>query len=392
MASDVFSEYEERLPGLLLQRVREEVPDKTGVRKLRAILDAVCEEYERSKSESGEAVGLIAAQSISEPGTQMTLNTKHFSGVEEMNVTMGLPRIIELVDARKKIKTPSMTIYLASPYNKGKREDVRLLAQMIKETSLEELSEQIDVNLADQIVEVTLDKDRVKDLKLRPASIAKEIKRQISEKNVTSEGNKIIIKVESSSSKSKEVSPIFKLKENLKELIVAGIKGIRQVLPIVENGEFVIKTAGSNLKKVLELDFVDKTSTITNDIFEIYNVLGIEAARYSLFQEIYSVIEQQGLNVNSRHLLLVADVMTSYGVVRGITRYGIIKEKSSVLSRSSFETPIAHFTRAALSGEIDPLTSITENVIVSQVIPIGTGLVDLYMSHKNKKVKDNEKK
>ncbi|HDP74067.1 MAG TPA: DNA-directed RNA polymerase subunit A'' [Candidatus Woesearchaeota archaeon] len=388
MASDVYSEYETRLPGLLLQRVKEEVPEKTGVRKIRAILDAVCEEYELCKSESGEAVGLIAAQSISEPGTQMTLNTKHFSGVEEMNVTMGLPRIIELVDARKKIKTPSMTIYLASPYNKGKREEVRLLAQMIKETTVEEISEQINVNLADQIVEIILDKERIKDLRLKPASIAKEVKRQISEKNVVSDGSKVIIKVENSSSKSKEVSPIFKLKENLKELVVAGIKGINQVLPIVENGEFVIKTAGSNLKKVLALEFVDKTTTITNDIFEIYAVLGIEAARYSLFEEIFSVIEQQGLNVNPRHLLLVADVMTSYGIIRGITRYGIIKEKSSVLSRASFETPIAHFTKAALAGELDSLSSITENVIVSQVIPIGTGLVDLYMNHKNKKVKD----
>ncbi len=380
--SQIFEKYKELLPENVLDEIKAKVPKKISKEKLTKILDLAVEEYENSKVEPGEAVGLIAAQSIGEPATQMTLNTKHFSGVAEMNVTLGLPRIIEVVDARKTLSTPSMNIYLKPPYDKASREEVKVFANKIKETHLDEITTEINVDLSEQTVEIVLDMNKVKTLELKQSVIKKAVKKQIkglSEKDITFEKDKMFIKIPESVSKEHDVDPIFKIKEQIKEIIVGGIPKIKQVLPVLENGEYVIKTAGSNFKAVLALDFVDPTRTITNNIFEIYDVLGIEAARQAIFNEIYSVIEQQGLNVNGRHIQLISDAMCVSGNISGITRYGIVKNKSSALSRAAFETPIRHLTEAALSGEVNEFKSVNDRVMLNEILPVGTGLVDITM-------------
>ena len=149
------------------------------------------------------------------------------------------------------------------------------------------------------------------------------------------------------------------------------------MLPVKREEEFVIITAGSNLADVLQLEEVDAYRTTTNNIFEIEQVLGIEAARQSIINEILKVIESQGLDVNVRHIMLVADTMCVSGSLKGITRYGVVSEKSSVLARASFETPIKHIINAALVGEVDNLNSVVENVMINQPVPIGTGLPNL---------------
>ena len=156
-----------------------------------------------------------------------------------------------------------------------------------------------------------------------------------------------------------------------------GIKGIEHVLPVKRDDEFVIITAGSNLKDVLNLDYVDFSRTVTNNVFEIADVLGIEAARQAIINEVFGVIESQGLNVDIRHIMLVTDTMCKNGNVKGITRYGIVSEKSSVLAKASFETPLKHLINAALIGEVDELNSVVENVMVNQPVPVGTGLPSL---------------
>jgi len=128
---------------------------------------------------------------------------------------------------------------------------------------------------------------------------------------------------------------------------------------------------------VLDLDVVDPARTISNDIHEIRDVLGVEAARQAIIQEVYKVIEMQGLNVDIRHIMLVADTMCAGGRIKGITRYGVVSEKASVLARASFETPIKHLINAAVRGEIDDLNSVVENVMLNQAVPIGTGLPGL---------------
>ena len=141
-------------------------------------------------------------------------------------------------------------------------------------------------------------------------------------------------------------------------------------------------TAGSNLSEVLQLDGVDAYRTTTNNIFELWEVLGIEAARQAIIDEVYKVIENQGFNIDIRHIMLVADTMSVSGNVRGITRYGVVSEKASALARASFETPVKHIINAALIGEVDELNSVVENVMLNQPVPIGTGVPDLVMKSK----------
>ena len=187
----------------------------------------------------------------------------------------------------------------------------------------------------------------------------------------------------------RNLNELYKVKEKIKNIYIKGVKGVKQVLPVRRHEEFMIITAGTNLSKILELDYVDKKRTISNDIHEIYAVLGVEAARQAIINEVYKVIEMQGLDVDMRHIMLVADTMCQNGNIKGITRYGVVSEKSSVLARASFETPIKHIINAALLGEVDDLNSIVENVMLNQPIPVGTGLPDLIMAPP-KKLKKSE--
>ncbi len=342
--------------------------------KVKKVFVELASEFKKSEIEAGEAVGIVSAESIGEPGTQMTLNTFHFAGVAEMNVTMGLPRIIEVLDGRKKIKTPMMNIYLKSPYNKGK--DIKKLARQIKETRFSEIATEFLINIIDSTIEVKVDKKKMEDMTLTSADIITLLGKSIKEISVKAEKDSFLIKPKK---KNENLNEIYKIKEKIKDCYIKGIKGIMQVLPIKDNtiDEFKIITAGTNLPKVLELDFVDTSRTRTNDIFEIEGVLGIEAARMAIIDEILEVIESQGLNVDVRHIMLVADTMCQSGGVKGITRYGVVSDKSSVLARASFETPIKHIVAASLKGDVDRMDSVIENVMLNQPIPVGTGLPGL---------------
>lgn len=332
----------------------------------------VLAEYEDALVAPGESVGIISAESIGEPGTQMTLNTFHFAGVAEMNVTMGLPRIIEILDGRKNISTPMMEIYLNKPHNSGK--NIMKFASQVKETLLNEIATEFTINIMNFTIEIKLDMLKLKEISVDAQSVSKLVSKAIKKVNVKVKNDLIIIKVKD---KEENLNEIYKLKEKLKAVYIKGIKGIKQILPVKRNEEFIIITAGSNFKDVFELDFVDKQRTVTNDVFEIEKLLGIEAARQLIISEVFAVIENQGLNVDIRHIMLVADTMCNNGVAEGITRYGVVSRKSSVLARASFETPIKHIFNAALIGDVDLLTSVVENVMLNQSVPIGTGLPDL---------------
>jgi DNA-directed RNA polymerase subunit A" len=158
---------------------------------------------------------------------------------------------------------------------------------------------------------------------------------------------------------------------------ISGIEEIDQVLIVKRDGKFVIITAGSNLEGVMKIKGVNGDKTMTNDVHEVYEVLGIEAARNAIIREIEKVVSQQGIEIDKRHILLVADAMTAGGAVKGMTRIGIISEKSSILARASFETPVKHFVNASIQGSRDDLNSVIENVILNQPVPIGTGLPGL---------------
>ena len=383
--ADVILEYEDKLSPKIIEDIKNNLPKGISDTKLRKILEATYQEFSTAKVSPGESVGMISAESIGEPGTQMTLNTFHFAGVAEMNVTLGLPRIIEILDGRKALENPMMEIYLKKPFATGKKiDELRHLALQIKETKLKDIATEFTINIADFTIEVKLDKEKMKELELTIGRVMDAISKQIKGYTLRDNKDSIILK---SRSKEDNFNEAYKGKEKIKDLNIKGIKGILQVLPVKREDEFVIITAGSNLADVLQLEEIDAYRTTTNNIFEIEQVLGIEAARQSIINEIFKVIESQGLNVDVRHIMLVADTMCVSGTLKGITRYGVVSEKSSVLARASFETPIKHIINAALVGEVDSLKSVVENVMVNQHIPIGTGLPSLTVKPQKAKEK-----
>lgn len=368
----IFNEFKDKLPKKIIEDVKENLPSSVSQSRLRKILEKVLQEYNESRIHAGESVGLVSAESIGEPGTQMTLNTFHFAGVAEMNVTMGLPRIIEILDGRKELSTPMMEIYLNKPYSKGK--DIKEISASIRETKLKEVIKEISINIADSAIELNADAQKMKELKITENNLLKTLSSSMKGISVKKKKDVILIKLRG---KDESLNELYKIKEKIKEVYVKGVKGIKQVLPVKREDEFIIITAGSNLKDILQLDYIDFTRTTTNNIFEIANVLGIEAARQNIINEVFKVIESQGLNVDVRHIMLVADTMCVSGHIRGITRYGVVSEKASVLARASFETPIRHIINASMVGEEDKLTSVVENVMLNQPVPVGTGLPGL---------------
>ena len=378
----LIAEYAEKLPKRILDDIKDYLEKKGSVNqaKLKRILDNTVTEYENAKVQPGESVGVISAESIGEPGTQMTLNTFHFAGVAEMNVTLGLPRIIEILDGRKNLHTPAMEIYLKAPYSKGK--NIKKFAISLRETKLNDVALEISISLMDSEIELKMDKEKMKSLGLTNSQVINSITKQLKGFNVKDNKDSILLR---SRSKEESLNEMYKAKEKMKDIHIKGVKGINQVLPLKRGDEYIIVTSGSNLAEVLQLEGIDSFRTTTNNIFEIQEVLGIEAARQAIISEVYKVIENQGFNVDIRHIMLVADTMCVSGIVKGITRYGIVSEKASALARASFETPIKHIINAALVGEVDNLNSVVENVMLNQAVPIGTGIPDLIMKPKDGK-------
>jgi DNA-directed RNA polymerase beta' subunit len=145
----------------------------------------------------------------------------------------------------------------------------------------------------------------------------------------------------------------------------------------------LISTEGSNLE-VLKISGVDPTRVKTNDIHEISSLLGIEAARNALIQEAKGVLDEQGLDVDIRHIMLVADTMTQSGAIQQVGRHGVSGKKTSVLARAAFEITVPTLVNASTKGATDKFRGVTESVIVGQDIPVGTGLVELYMGSRNR--------
>jgi len=351
---------------------------KEGVDKAVAL---TAEQYKKALMEPGEAVGIVAAQSIGEPGTQMTLRTFHYAGVKEQNVTLGLPRLIEIVDARRIPSTPIMTIYLTGKYKKSKEGAVEIARNIIY-TNLENLASAIYEDPVREKIMVELNRSMMEDRAITMDELKDRL--QIPNATVEVEGDTVYIT-------PKKVENLKKLLGKVPDFHVKGVPDIKRVLVTEEYGEWVIRTDGSNLSRVLQISGVDTSRTTTNNVHEIAKTLGIEAARNALTNEAKGVLEDQGLDVDVRHVLLVADMMTATGEVQQIGRHGISGKKASVLARAAFEITVPNIVEAAVKGESDPLEGVTENVIVGQSIPIGTGLVELYMSTFEKQEKHGGK-
>jgi DNA-directed RNA polymerase subunit A' len=310
--------------------------------------------HKNKEISAGEAIGIVTAQSFGEPSTQMVLRTFHLAGVSEMQVSSGLPRLIEIFDARRVPSTPEMEIYLDREHNNKK--DAKIIAEKIQEVKLKDIIKEIKINFSDKKIEAVIDNEAVKRVHASIETIVKRLKDKGN--NCKSNGSSLIF-----SEADLDFKKIYKLKEKIKDTQISGIKGIEQILVVKRDTNFVILTAGTNIKEIIHFKGVDKTKTISNDIHEVCDVLGIEVARATIIREIEKVINSQGLEINKRHLKLIADAMTTTGVVKGITRMGIISQKSSILARASFETPIRQFVNATLKENKDELNSVIENCL-----------------------------
>ena len=347
--------------------------------QFRQILERVLKEYLSTRIEACEAVGVIAAQSIGEPGTQMTMRTFHYAGVAEINVTLGLPRLIEIMDARKEPSTPTMTVYLEPEYCKD-RDRAREVSWQIEAAPLHEFGD-ITTDMENMHVIVHLNTKVCDKRKISPAEIMETAPRKIRERrhyrdfehDINEETATIIF-----SPKNKEsYQNLFQLSEHVRSVIVQGIDDILRVVVRKETGEYILYTEGSNIKDVFDVAGVDTTRTRTNNISEIASVLGIEAGRNAIIHEAISTLDEQGILVDVRHIMLVSDMMCMEGEVKQIGRHGIAGEKESVLSRAAFEVTVNHLLDAAVANEVDELSGVTENVIVGQPIQLGTGDVKL---------------
>ncbi len=356
----------------ILRRVAEMAIDRNVKGKdLSEIVMRCVKQSDRTQIDATEAVGVLAAQSIGEPGTQMTMRTFHYAGVAEMNVTLGLPRLIEIVDARRLPKTPIMEVFLSPKY--ATKKDVAMkLAGKIESRAVPHIAD-IHTDITNLRIIVKPKEKLMKEFDLSIDVIAARMKKNGRLKcKMELETDSIILQEEDVSFKK-----LYVLEDKIRNLKVAGIPEISRAIVKKEGKEYKLFTEGSNLKRILQFEEVDGARTTTNSIHEIAEVLGIEAARNSIIYELEETLGGQGLQVDVRHLMLVSEVMTMEGMVRAIGRHGISGRKTSVLARAAFEITSAHLLGAGLTGECDELGGVAENIIVGQPISLGTGAISV---------------
>ncbi len=334
--------------------------------------------YMSHKMDQNESAGVMAAHSIGEPGTQMNMRTFHYAGVANINVTQGLPRLIEIVDARRVPSTPSMNIPLIG--TAAEDENVaRHVASNIEMTALLDIAS-IETDITNMRLIINPDVRKMESKGIKPEDIVERLNKVKAVRGmVEMSGFDIVVTSDEPSYKKLQV-----MYDAIKGAKIKGIDGIARAVLSKTEGSWKIVTEGSNLKEVLKVEGVDAENVMTNSILEVADVLGIEAARNSIIHEAMGTLGEAGLDVDVRHIMLVADLMTNDGYVKAIGRHGVSGKKSSVLARAAFEITAAHLLHAAMVGEVDHLEGVTENIIVGQPVTLGTGAVNLIYTPKKK--------
>ena len=365
---------EDGIPKDLITKIREKIINEDlEEEQLEYFLNKIYINYNNALVETSEPVGTVAAQSIGEPGTQMTLRTFHYAGVEEFSVTQGLPRLIEIVDARRFPSTPQMTIYLEKPYNESEDKAIEV-HNRIEQIRIEQITHDVDLDFVNWNIVINLIPEICEKKGIEINDIPEILKRYKKKGTIKREGNSIII-----DPGIEDLQSLQKLREKILKKVVKGIRGVKRGLltPSDESKEWIIKTEGTNMQGVIQIEGVDVTRTTSNHIHEIEKLYGVEAARYMIILESQKVLEQQGLDVDLRHLLILADLMCYSGAIQSIGRHGISGSKSSVFARAAFEVTVNQLLDAGLYGEEERLLGIPENVIVGQISPIGSGRVNV---------------
>ena len=351
----------------------------------------------KAQIEPGTAVGALGAQSIGEPGTQMTLKTFHFAGVASMNVTLGVPRIKEIINASKNISTPIITAPLmthadasnavAGNYADKKKRDDLIVARIIKgrveKTCLGDISEYIQEIYASDAayIKIKLNVKAMKALQLDvdvfsvESALLKSSKLKIKGPDIIlGPPDYISIRVPSRSNENPYMVA-QQLKRLLPKVVLHGIPSVsRAVIHDNNDGTYCLFVEGTGLLQVMTTPGVDSVNTVSNHVMEVQKVLGIEAARTTIAEQIQETMSKHGMTIDWRHVMLLADIMTYKGEVLGITRFGVSKMKDSVLMLASFEQTAEHLFTGAFHGKQDPILGVSECIIMGMQMPIGTGL------------------
>lgn len=375
MISEMLEDNGSSLPESMIEELEAYAKEKKIKGKaLEEFVDRSVRNFNKYTVKPGEAVGTVGAQSIGEPGTQMMMRTKHYAGVA-MQVTRGLPRLIEIFDARSSPSTPHMKIYLIPKIGTDEKKATEF-ARLLVDMTLEQVAKSIDIDLTAARVVIEFDTKKLKDRGIDITDTIKLLKKEIRYK-LDIEGNRLIV-----NARKPSASALYHLRDKVRKAHFCGIANIEHAVLQQEGKEYVVHTRGSNFKEVIKLDFVDRMRTFTNDIHQVVRVLGIEAARGAIIREAMDTLRDAGLTVDIRHIMLIADTICAEGRVRAIGRHGVSGEKGSVLARASFEETVKHLLNASMSGESEELDGVIENVIVGQLISVGTGLPRLVMKRK----------
>jgi DNA-directed RNA polymerase subunit A" len=351
----------------------DELPQKyQGIGLTEETKQKLQERYEQMQYEPGEAIGIVAAQSLSEPATQLTMETYHEAGGAQVSLTAGLPRLIEIVDARREPDTPSMDVYLEEDFNN--EEDAKKVARKLREIQFENLVKQDTIDIMQLEVEYVLNQDLLDDYDVDMEDVKQRIKENVKNAKIQIEDQSIVL---TSEEDDYDLRDLKDLKNDAEDARIKGLKGIDQVVINEDDGDWQLQTAGTALRKTLKMKEVDDTRTTSNHLFEIQRVLGIEALRKKIIDEVNETLEKQGIGIDDRHIMLLADMMTKDGELKGTTRYGLVGDKDSLLARAVFEETKKHLREGTLRGETDPLEGVVENIVTGQPVPVGTGSVDL---------------
>ncbi|MGC8669534.1 MAG: DNA-directed RNA polymerase subunit A'' [Candidatus Micrarchaeia archaeon] len=338
---------------------------------------------DNTKATPGEAIGTVAAQSIGEPSTQMMLRVFHSAGVSSVIQTKGLPRMIELADARKRPKSPLMWIYFEDNI-KYKYEKVREIWRKLEEVKVSNLIKDYEEDFKAGQMTMKIDHEKLSFYELTVKNVHSSIEK-LGGVEVSVDGEVIKVKT----SKKSGIKAIRTEFVHVLNARVSGISGIsKAIIQEAEDKSFFIATSGSNMLEVMNIEGVDKWHIYCNDPFEVAKAYGIEAARNILANEFITTIRDEGLTISFRHISLIADTMTFYGTIKSIGRHGVAGEKSSVLAKAAYEETVKHLVNASIFGEKDPLNGVAENILIGKQIAVGTGYVKLMVKKENiKKLK-----
>ncbi|KAL6060056.1 DNA-directed RNA polymerase subunit [Balamuthia mandrillaris] len=342
--------------------------------------------FKRAEIEPGTAVGALGAQSIGEPGTQMTLKTFHFAGVASMNITLGVPRIKEIINAVGNISTPIISATLVNP--KIERA-ARIVKGRIEKTTLGQIAKYIKevYTAATCYISIKLDVEAIHALQLevnahsvRSAILGtKNIK--VKEGDVQElSGDKLRV-FPPDKSREQMYFSLQSVKNALPGVLVRGIPTVSRAVinKKKQDGDtiFHLLVEGYDLLGVMGTPGVVSSETTSNHIMEVEETLGIEAARVTIMDQIQYTMKEHGMSIDTRHVMLLADLMCFRGEILGITRNGIAKMKGSVLMLASFEKTTDHLFDAAVHCREDEITGVSECIIMGIPMPLGTGLFKL---------------